>query len=362
MHYVFTAPRYHTNQHFAIKTLMDVGHRVSFLALRQGGSEVYDALQPTVLGDSVLTRGFPHGCLSLPPVTRFISLMRSLAPDVTVVRNPISSFGLLAAATARLMDSKVVFYSQTPVHRRLRWWQKIARAILAWAADAGWISPVLGDPKSHPTALAALRYTPFVMEPLTCPSERRWLRNSAVNVLCVARFMERQNHRLFLQAIARLPENRQVRAAIVGECHGERAERLLAKVRGHSRELGLEQRVCFKTNLPYWDVHREYVVHDLFVLPSRNEPAAVSHLEAMAHSLPVVCSDSNGTRCYIEADENVKVFRTDDLDGLVTCLERLTANRAGLVEMGARSYDLMVSRHSPEAYARQMAVLAGGDI
>ena len=35
MHFLFTAPRYHTNQHFAVKALIDAGHEVSFLALRK---------------------------------------------------------------------------------------------------------------------------------------------------------------------------------------------------------------------------------------------------------------------------------------------------------------------------------------
>ena len=38
----------------------------------------------------------------------------------------------------------------------------------------------------------------------------------------------------------------------------------------------------------------------------------MSVLEAMAHSLPVICSDSNGTQCYIRPGENGYVFGTDD--------------------------------------------------
>ena len=36
LRFVFTAPRYHTNQHYAVKALLDAGHEVSFLALRRG--------------------------------------------------------------------------------------------------------------------------------------------------------------------------------------------------------------------------------------------------------------------------------------------------------------------------------------
>ena len=33
MHFVFTAPRFHTNQHFPAKALLDAGHQVTFLVL-----------------------------------------------------------------------------------------------------------------------------------------------------------------------------------------------------------------------------------------------------------------------------------------------------------------------------------------
>ena len=52
MRFVYTAPRYHTNQHFPIKALLEAGHEVSFLALAQGQSEEHTALSPTVLGYS----------------------------------------------------------------------------------------------------------------------------------------------------------------------------------------------------------------------------------------------------------------------------------------------------------------------
>ena len=61
--------------------------------------------------------------------------------------------------------------------------------------------------------------------------------------------------------------------------------------------------------------------------PAENEPAAVSHLEAMSHSLPAICSDSNGTQCYIRPGENGYIFKTDDLEDLVECMERIISDR-----------------------------------
>jgi len=358
--FVFTAPRYHTNQHFSIKALLNAGHEVSFLALRRGRSEVYDALDPVVLGESWVTRVLRSESLSLPPMVRFLRELWRLKPDAVVVRNPLSAYGALSFLTARLLGKTVVFYSQTPVYRKLSPRGRIIRAFPAWVAGARWITPVLGDPDSHSLALKILRYVPFAMEPQTSPEHRRWFRDNRVNILCVGKFMERKNHLLFLQAVSKLAQHHDVYATIVGECVGEDAEARLAALRSRTEELGLSDRVCFKTNLSFWEVQREYADHDLFVLPSSDEPAAVSHLEAMSHSLPVICSDTNGTRCYVRQCENGYVFRTGDVDDLQRCMESIVADRNALVEMGVRSYDLVMSDHSPADYVNNLVAIAEG--
>ena len=358
MHFVFTAPRYHTNQHFAMKALLDAEHEVTFLAHSRRHSEVYESIQPVILGLFSLGRFLR---MRIPPPLGFWHRMWKLRPDAVVVRNPGSAYGLLALLTARFMNRTVVFYSQTPVHRRLRWWETLVRSFPAWVARARWITPVLGDPEKHGPAFRALRYVPFPMEPQTAPQARRWFQDGTVNILCVAKFMERKNHHLFIQAISRLAKRHRVRATIIGSCSTPRETELLSEVRRSASAAVGAGVVSFKTNLSYRGVQREYAGHDLFVLPSRNEPAAVSHLEAMSHSLPVICSDSNGTQCYIRQGENGYVFKTDDLDDLVDCMERIVSDRGRLMEMGARSYALVVSEHDPEAYVEKMVAIANGN-
>ena len=355
MHFLFTAPRYHTNQHFAANALLDAGHKVTFFVLRRQHSEVNDALHPTVLGES---KAMCSIGMSMPPLSRFWKLMRNLRPDVVVVRNPNSAYGLLSVVAGRAVGANVIFYSQTLMHRRLRQWNIYMRSFPAWVARAKWITPLLGSPDLYPPTFDALRYVPFVMEPQTAPEQRQWFRGSTINVLCVGKFQPRKSHRLFLQAVAGLSERYPVRATIIGECTTAEHQREFAKVNEFHKSLGLGNRIHFKTNLPYWDVQREYAKHDLFVLPSRDEPAAVSPLEAMAHSLPVVCSDSNGTQCYIRQGENGYVFSTDDLDDLKDCMERIISDRSRLVEMGSRSYELVVSEHSPARYVESLLAIA----
>ena len=351
MHFLFTAPRYHTNQHFAVKALLDAGHRVSFLALRRQHSEVYDALHPTVLG----VRG---GLWDLPPLPDFWKQMRKLKPDVVIARDPNTAYGLLSIVVGKMVGANVIFYSQTPMHRLTAWWKVFIRSFPAWVARARWITPLLGSPDRHPPAFGVLRYVPFVMKPQTAPDEKQWFRDDVINILSIGKFEERKNHHLILEAVSSLSERHPVRATIIGECTTEGQRQNLAELEEFRNSTGLKDSVCFKFNLSYWDVQREYAKHDLFVLPSRDEPAAVSPLEAMAHSLPVVCSDSNGTQCYIRQGENGYVFSTDDIDDLKDCIERIISDRSRLVEMGARSYELVVSEHSPARYVETLLAIA----
>ena len=361
MHFLFTAPRYHTNQRFAVKALLDAGHRVSFVALRKQHSEAYDELEPIVLGESQVAASLRGSRWTWPPPSALRKLINKLKPDVLVVRDPYTAYGLAAIALGRIAGAKMVFYSQNPMHRQIGRRKAIVNSLTTWAAGAKHITPVLGLPERHRQAFGALWYVPFVMESQTPPQDKEWFRCGAVNIMTVGKFYRRKNHALFLGAVARLAESHDVRATIVGECTTDENRRELARVRELHAAMDMGDRVRIKTNLSYHEVQREYAAHDLFVLPSSDEPAAVSHLEAMSHSLPVICSDSNGTRCYIRHGENGYVFRTGDVQDLQERMENIIADRDRLVEMGERSHALVLSEHSPAKYVETMLALARGD-
>ena len=370
LRFLFTAPRFHTNQHYPASSLLDAGHEVTFVVLRQGQSETYDVVQPVVLGCS---RVFDHlrrvasflpgigwsEVGGLPPVRRFWSEMRRCRPSVVVVRDPRSAYGLLSVLATRLMGAHLILYTQTPKGAEPWKSQRLLRELFSLFAGRNWITPTLGFPVADRAASDLVCYVPFVMPPQTPARDKQWFAGDCINLLAVGKFVARKNHRLFLDAVAALSRDYRIRATIVGECStvGHRAE--LERIREHRQRLGLAEDVAIELNKPFPEVQALYPLHDVFVLASRDEPAAISHLEAMAHSLPVVCSDSNGTSCYIRPGENGFVFRTDDLDDLVACLAKLLADREKLVAMGRRSYQLVESEHAPSRYVEALVAMAG---
>ena len=378
MHFLYTAPRYHTNQHFAVKALLDAGHEVSFFALTRGQSEEYDALTPTVLGFSPTYETVLHGierCKRLvgltpdvesltkkiPPVREFWNEMRRRRPFVMIIRDPLTTYGRLSVLAAKILGVRLILYTQMPKHhplkRKLKRWRKILTSIILWATRAEWITPVLGAPDRY-RSVDSWHYVPFVMEPQTSPQEKSWFIGDEIHILAVGKFQLRKNHRLFLQVIHRLSKRYSIRSTIIGECGTPDQKRELEDLKQYSESLKLNDKVEFKVNLSFSEVQEQYRRHDLFVLASRREPAAISPLEAMAHSLPVVCSDSNGTKCYIRPGENGFVFHTDDPCDLEACMDRILKNRAELVKMGNRSYELVVAEHAPKRYVDALVSIA----
>ena len=370
MHFVFTAPRFHTNQHFPAKALIDAGHEVTFLVLRRGQSETYDAVQPVVLGCSpvfdVLRRvvacvpGIGYSDVGgMPPPIHFWAVVRRLRPSALVVRDPKSAYGLLACLAAKLICAKLILYTQTPRHQRKSARKRLLFSLMMGTTGASWFTPVLGRPDEHPAVHAALRYVPFVVEPGTGPEDKRWFRGGVVNVLAIGKFQTRKNHVLFVEAVAEVARRHAIRALIVGECSTPAHRGVLAEVRRRCAALDLEDTVDIRINLPFADVQALYPCNDLFVLPSGGEPAAVSPLEAMAHSLPVICSDTNGTACYVLEGRTGFVCRSGDLRHLAACIAEAVGDRARLKAMGAESYRQALAEHGAAGYVDALVDMAG---
>ena len=268
MHFVFTAPRFHTNQHFPAKALLDAGHRVTFPVLRRGQSATDEVLARSVLGCSRSFDVLRHTAAWLPGV-RF--------SDVGGLPSPIR---FLAAALT-------------------------------------------------------------------------------VNIVAIGKFQRRKSHELFLDAIAETARHHPVRALIVGECTTDEHREVLRVVSERRAGLGLQDIVEIRTNMPFTDVQRLYAEHDLFVLASQGEPAAVSPLEAMARSLPVICSDSNGTACYVLPGRTGFVSRSGDATHLATCIGEAIQDQDRLIEDGPGK--LPASAHGPSTVTLRQCPRRHGD-
>lgn len=110
-------------------------------------------------------------------------------------------------------------------------------------------------------------------------------------VLTVSRLTQRKDIVSLIQAIKELRlKHEPVRALIVGD--GEQREELEQL----SRDLGIEDSITFAGRLTGSDLIHAYQTSHAFCLPSLNEGMSNTVLEALACGLPLILTDTGGTR------------------------------------------------------------------
>ena len=119
--------------------------------------------------------------------------------------------------------------------------------------------------------------------------------DSRLRLLYVGRLLEWKGLDLAMHAIRRLRDRGvRVRFTIVGDGPAREALQRLAA------ELGVEQDVRWVAWLPHDQLHEHYYQHDALLFPSLRDSGGMVVLEALAHGLPVVCTD-RGARAHRES-------------------------------------------------------------
>lgn len=125
-------------------------------------------------------------------------------------------------------------------------------------------------------------------------------------ILSVGELQTRKNHEVMIRAVAKLNDPK-VRYLICGRGV------LLDKLKTLSRELGIEDRVCF---LGYRkDIPEIMRAADIYAHPSKREGLGLASLEAMACGLPLVTSNVQGIPDYVENGVTGFLCGPTDVDG-----------------------------------------------
>lgn len=370
MRVLYVAPRYHTNQTAIMKGWLSQGDEVCFLAHYAGKLEDYSVIRPDVVGYSVLFRMIDYLYVHVigrnkeyaanmrlkcgfPPIFRLIRKMRAFRPDVVITRER-SVYSVCVTLVCRFFGWPVILYNQSPALEK----EKTDRAhrIMQSLTPAWRITPVYRSRRFELTDRIPdrTRYLPFLMEPALSPERKDYFAQNRINLFCIGKYQKRKNHLLMIRAAEKLAEKYPVHLVIAGEVSDSFQEEYFQKVCAYVKEHRLEQIVELYRDLNRTQVNELYKKSDLFVLPSTDEPAAVSHLEAMAFSLPVISGDDNGTADYIENGRNGYIFRDRDEEDLCQKIELIIQDRQNILKMGRESYQMILQKHQFENYRQNI--------
>ncbi len=356
MKILFIAPRFHTNLYFRVKALKDGGHDVYFFSLYKQNSEAYDILEPVVLQSSKWNKIFPKAEKLLKKGKNFWKIkanfpvrkdlrkkIKEINPEVVIIKNLQGILSLYSLWYARKFTDKVFLLIQTDKHHI----KSKKKKFIVWVLKKFFkvkniISPLKNilDQKDD-----FFQFVPFVVEAKDFNKE--YFQGDRINILSIGKFMKRKDHLSLLKAVDMLKDKYKVSVTIVGE---KTEDKTWLELKEYIKKNNLEKTVNVISNINYLEMNSIYSKNDLFVLPSYDEPAAYSPVEAMAAKLPVICSDTCGTKCYIEEGGNGYIFKSKDYNDLADKIEKVIEDKNKLIKMGEKSFNKARQEHNKNIF------------
>jgi glycosyltransferase involved in cell wall biosynthesis len=344
MKLLFIAPRMHTNQLGIIQALQKHGHEVTFHSLLKWASEDYSYLEPVLINGCFLSNFLEQRVLSggvnhpyrFPNPFFYFSILKKLKPDVIIAREPNRLFSLVGALCGRILGAKIIFYSQIQPDRNVRLYKRLILTILFWTLKASWVTPLKSlDNNTNKRLLPKyLTHLPFVVGIKN--QDRRIIKDNEIKILMVAKPQTRKNHLLLINAL-KITKIENIKLTFVSECVNTEQSNQLEIIQEHVAKSGLQDKIVMKINLPHNEVIRQIDEHDIFILPATREQASISNLEAMGRGLPTICSDTNGTSCFIKHQVNGMIFEDNNLESLAHCISEICCDRVKLQRMSSEA-------------------------
>lgn len=352
MRFLYVAPRYHTNQIPIIRGLKEHGHEVCFFSHYAGKIEDYDYIVPDIIGyswfyqiiDFVYVKLFhkrePKAAdkkllIGFPPIFRLNRKLKAYNPDIVIIRER-SVYSMVTYVLCKRHHYQTVLYNQSPVFNDVK--DDFAHRLVRQLTPKVRMTPVLGNPDAGIEKEEAVFFVPFVMELQVSPEGRNYCRDGCVHILTVGKYEKRKNLLMMLEVIKELSAEYDVKLTVTGECSTKFHKEYYQRMVDYVEENKLQEKVKLLQNLKREEMKTQYEEADLFVLPSTQEPASISQLEAMAFSEAVICSDTNGSACYVKNGHNGFLFQDMNKESLKLAVESVIKDKTLLLQMGRNGY------------------------
>ena len=338
---LFCMPRFHTNMVPWVRVLQEAGHQIDIHVQRVGGSEDHRLVTPLVVEAGLWSRraaklskkradpDFYHA----PDIREYWKRLREENPDVVVVRGITRWFCRMAALIARMQGRRVVIYDQeepVPEARGSTWYRRSLSKLLGFKV----VTARVAEPGTELGGFGYAKTLPFgalqSSQELERSARKRLSQEHAVpSLLMVGKYRARKGHAELVRALGRLSRDHEFRITFCGEELNEADRNARLAVQELCEQVGIADKVGFRSNLRLEQVLALYSENQIFILPSRNEPAAVSPIEAAWQGCAVLVDHKSGTRFYLPAEHDFS-FDASSSDDIARAVAPLLSDRRRL--------------------------------
>lgn len=157
-------------------------------------------------------------------------------------------------------------------------------------------------------------------------------RTSVVKIICVSRLTARKGINYLIDAVKILSQKYpNLRLEIAGE--GDQQ----AALRAQAETANLGPKIAFLGRVPHEKIAEIYNSAEVFVLPSLNEGMSNTMLEALASGLPLIATDTGGSKELILNGENGFIIKMRNSEDIAEKLEKLISDPELARKMGDES-------------------------
>jgi glycosyltransferase involved in cell wall biosynthesis len=152
--------------------------------------------------------------------------------------------------------------------------------------------------------------------------------NKNIVLLTISRLIKRKNLSSLIRAVTLVAKkNKKIRLILVGEGPEESDLKKLAS--------GLKAPVTFMGRISHGKLSEIYSMCDIYVLPSLNEGMSNTILEAMASGLPIITTDTGGTKELV--DDNGIILKNGSAEEIRDEILNICSDKKKMMEYGRKS-------------------------
>jgi glycosyltransferase involved in cell wall biosynthesis len=350
MRFLYVAPRFHTNQYYSIKSLLNK-NEVFFWACYNDFSEVYlpinyEKIKFSLFSKVTASRLHDKDSMrylrkrAIPNFIWIIKRFIQINPDVVIIRD-WSYTNIIIAILSKFARKKCILYNQYPVYNSQLSQSKLKFHNLYNAR----ISPVHGSGEiknEHDY------FVPFVIDKSELQS-RRYFKDNKINILIIGKYTERKRIFEFISHLNSIEGIENYRITVIGQATSKEQLEYYNKCQSV-----ISKNVKLLKNISYDLISKYYLENDIFILTSEDEPAAYSILEAMKYGLVVFSPLENGTSDYIDNGKNGYVYPTRDFDYVFNKIEKLNQDRGLIESMGKISGKIINQSYETNNYLERL--------
>ena len=308
-------PRYHTNYIGVVQSLKNQKHQVKLYVYNTGFTENYSVIKPIFIKENILTKIINYffnvklNKFYLPNFYKFKKEIFKDPTDIIIMRSYNKLFMLYLLYLKLFNNFQFILYHQTD-HQNLTKFNFSLKFIKFYLILKVFkikvFSPIISLKKK--LFFKKIFFLPFVSK--VSYGDRKIKKSN--HFLIIGKFVKKKNHEMFVRAIKYLDDMYNIKATIIGEVSTNEHRKEFTRIKNLITSLGLKNKIKLLKNIKNESIKDYYKKNHFFVLPTSEDLAPITIIEALGNGCMVLCSSTCGTKIYIKKGFNGFVFKNND--------------------------------------------------